>query len=634
MHYSHLCLFLLATALAADDKTTTKASLVVASVSEKTEITNAKTASNFNTIRVTIGTTTSSSSSRLHTPTTTTAASSDITEDSNDSALFKIALTMPPDDAYYNAKFTVGAGNLTSEVLDLRLDIVQPDIWVMDGAEYYDCDAINSWYVSEEGTGTDVPSSVTTNPYYEATVCGAGGLYTALATASQDDSPSYAIPYVNELEAVGNFALANLSFSLANEQSVKLSDFTFLSVSETNVFYGGLGLAGNPAGTGLLNALVEKGYIKSRGYSLWFNSYVDFDLALGELIPGVVDQKYYQDPLYAFEMLPIEGDRYKGAWSSVNSGIADLKLPTLLLDDISVGNDLTGQKISLKPDTDPLPVILDSRTTHNYLPLEIIVNIAIQTNAFYSAEAGRWLVECDKIADSSASLYFKFNKLDIKIPITNFITEAVWYKNTLKFQNGKKACFLDFSPAAGHGFNALGLSFLTGVYLAVDNDGGYVALANSNSLLQVAVDDLVKSEAPTRLFSQSAIPSNVTVIHSSIGYIESGTIPFATTVSSSGNQIAFSISVPATQSKDSDAVPARFSGAIANGETVITGGPNGITTTYLPGMTASAASPNTTKSGGAPPLINPMAAFVSGMPFDFYGLSIIVSVLFGMVCFL
>ena len=637
MHFKFLLLPLLASVSVADDaKTVPKGSLVVASVSQKTEIANTKTTS-INTIRVTFGKPSSSTSSTFTPITTTTAASSDITEDSNDKALLKIALTKPPGDSFYNAKFTLGEVKGTANVVDLRLDIVQPDMWVMDGVKYFDCSTIDSWYSSaeEKVSGTEFPSSLTENPFYQATVCAQGGLYTnptALATSNIPATESYAIPYVNQLRAVGDFVETNLSFSLTKQESIKFEDFTLLSVFDTNVFYGGIGLAGNPSGSGLLNSLVEKGYIKSRGYSLWFNNHTDSERAVGELIPGVVDQKYYQDSLYAFEMLPIEGEIYDGLWSSINNGIKDLKLPTLLLDDLSVGNDLTGQKMSLKPDSAPLPVVLISRNINNYLPLEVIVNIAIQTNAFYSSEAGRWLVECDKIADSSASLYFRFNKLNIKIPITNFITEAVWFKNTLKFQNGKKACYLDFSPSDTHGFNSLGLSFLSSVYVAVDNDGGYVALANSNSLLEVEVDDLVQSFTSSRLFSQSALQSNVSIIHSSIGFIESGKIPFATTVTQSGSTIALSLSVPETNSQEL-LIPARFSGAIANGETIITG-TRGTTTTFLPGLSASAAGDSATTYAGAQKLHNPMAVFVTRYTTDFYGLSVVMALFLGLVSYL
>ena len=637
MHFIYLLLPLLASVSVAEDaQTANKGSLVVASVSQKTEIANTKTTS-LNTIRVTFGKPSFSTTSTFTPITTTTAASSDISEDSNDMELLKLALTMPPEDSFYNAHFTLGEVNGTANVVDLRLDLVQPDMWVMDGAKYFDCSTINLWYSSEEEkvSGTEFPSSLTENPFYQATICAGGGLYTnptALAASNIPATESYAIPYVNVLRAVGDFVETNLSFSLTNQESIKFEDFTFLNVFDTNVFYGGIGLAGNPSGSGLLNSLVEKGYIKSRGYSLWFNDYTDSERAVGELIPGVVDQKYFQDSLYAFEMLPIEGERYDGLLSSINSGIKDLKLPTLLLDDLSVGNDLTGQKMSLKPDSAPLPVILDSRNVNNYLPLEVIVNIAIQTNAFYSSEAGRWLVECDKIADSSASFYFQFNDLSVKIPITHFITEAVWFKNTLKFQNGKKACYLDFSPSDTHGFNSLGLSFLSSVYVAVDNDGGYVALANSNSLLEVEVDDLVQSFTSTRLYSQIALQSNVSIIHSSIGFIESGTIPFATTVTRSGTAIAFSLSVPTTNSQE-QLIPARFSGAIANGETVITG-TKGTTTTFLPGLSASAATNSDTKYAGAQQLHNPMAVFVTRYSTDFYGVSAVMTLFLGLVYYL
>ena len=38
-----------------------------------------------------------------------------------------------------------------------------------------------------------------------------------------------------------------------------------------------------------------------------------------------------------------------------------------------------------------------------YLPLEVIINLAIQTRAYYSSELTRWLVTCHPLLDVKAA---------------------------------------------------------------------------------------------------------------------------------------------------------------------------------------------------------------------------------------
>ncbi|KAK6201195.1 aspartic peptidase domain-containing protein [Scheffersomyces amazonensis] len=524
-------------------------------------------------------------------------------------------------------------------LVDLRLDLIQPELWVMNGDSFFGCDFLDAWWSSDEAkyhTTSVYPAQVTTQPEYEASVCGQGGLYfstdaypsgtsslptpTATVPGVINGDP-YVLPYMNVIDASGVFETNNIYFNTTTNKQVVLSNFTFLNVNNTNMYFGGLGLAGPPSGSGFLDSLTSLGIIKSPSYSLWFNNYSDISNALGELIPGIIDKKYYSGNLYSYDIPPHSGIRFpndNNLDEYSNNALKDLVLPILQLDDLRVQNQINGQSISLQSSSDEsFALLLDSRSSYNYIPLDMIVNLAIQTNAYYSNEAERWLVECDVITDSKATLNFVFGALEIQIPLQDFVVDAIYIGKNLKFSNGEKACYLTFLPASLKGYNSLGLPFITNIYLAVDNAGKSIALANSNRNLKVNKQAIIptgevdpfsfvtssSSAAATSTASGSLASSNQStsyiLIDSSIGYIQSGKIPFATPNTVSQDAVLSYSTIDGAEASGAGAnldIPARFSGAvIKSGEIIITGVtafPMS-TSTVLPGV-ASAASERAT----------------------------------------
>ncbi|KAK6454244.1 aspartic peptidase domain-containing protein [Scheffersomyces xylosifermentans] len=554
---------------------------------------------------------------RANSATAVSSTSAAVTENAVDKSLFKLMLTIPPDDSYYNVQLEIGGKRgVSGDVVDLRLDLIQPEIWAMNGDAFYDCNHINQWWSSEEKiySSSNIPDSLTTDGEYLASVCGQGGLVTTTAGSSSyptstiegvANGDAYMIPYMNVIDASGEFATDNIRVNITRGEEVQLYNVTYLLVNNTNMYYGGLGMAGNPRGTGFLQALTNQGIIKSPGYSLWFNNENQTTKSVGQLMPGVVDKTYYTGNLYAFDMIPHTGIRYPSSEPWADQALEGLKLPTLQIDDVRVEAASSGQSISLKSKDVGIPVLLDSRSAYNYLPLEIIVNLAIQTNAYYSTEAGRWLVECDTIANSGGLLDFVLGGLTIKIPLSEFIINAYYQGKVLKFATGEKACFLTLLPASQNGFNSLGLPFITNVFLAVDNEGSTIALANSNKNLVVNKGD---NQEASEAFSQSTTlrpGGNTTTISGQVGFIESGHIPFATKVNFTNSE-ELTLSYSSVASSDADAanldIPARFSGAIIrSGEIIITGVVQSdfTTTTLLPGMASAASENATSKTSGA-----------------------------------
>lgn len=572
---------------------------------------------------------------------TTSVASSQSTENQNDQDVFKLVFTVGSDDSYYNARFQFGDNlqqnrssnsSTNSQEIGLRLDLIQPEIWVMNGDNYKECAEIyasRSSILNQYHSESSILSSITDIPLF-TTNCAKRGLYTissdsmplplGVGDASINNGDAYTIPYMNQIQASGEFVTDNLNFNLTLGHNFQISNFTFVNVNDTNMYVGGLGLASYPRGNGFLSRLVSQDIIKSQSYSLWFsNSTSPGNDLFAQLIPGVVDQKYYIGDLYSADMIPHSGMRYNYTQSSVNADLANLILPVINLDNIKIERLDTGESVSIKSDENKvLPVLLDSRILYSYLPLNVIINLAIQTNAYYSTEANRWLVECDTLtSNGNAMIDFVIGSVLVQIPLREFLVDAVYQGYNLQFESGNKACFLTFLRTDSAGFNSLGLPFLRHIYLVVDNDGKQVALANSNKFLQVDESKLLHLNSNNKLptYNYSSIAPAARNI-SSIAYIESGTIPFATsmTYANAGNvtteAITLSYSEVTPNSGETVAldIPARLSGALIKSGSI-----------FVTGVTASASTASssqvTSSSLGEAPILQVVgigSAFTDG----------------------
>lgn len=495
--------------------------------------------------------------SSLTTPTSTTESTlpsvdlqSFLRETEEDKSIAKLIFTIPYNDVYYNTNVTVGDDNL-----QLRLDLTQPEIWVMN-ENFYSCDQVFSFYAAEfESYGSNIPDLATNDPLYTATACAEGGVYT---TPSLDmptptipglsNGQTYTIPNLSIIDAEGKFETENISFVLGSNQKLTLPDFSFVNVDSTNMWVGGLGLAGNPTGSGFLDSLVQQGIIKSSAYSLWFNG-VSEPGGLCELLLGAVDQHYYEGDFYSFDIIPYAGGKSNDYTDQLLQG---LKLPTILLSDLRVRNENSKEEISLFSALDSVPVLMESRTLYNYLPLDSIINLAIQLDAIYNNDVAEWIVECDKIYGANALLLFSFGDLEIDIPMEEMISNATYQDTFLTFSNGKRACYLMVLPSSQHGYSSLGITFLRHVYMALDNDGGRIAIAKANSL-DVVQDDYSTSK------SVSDLPTNTmaNITASTISRISSGKIPFATHQNQSSTSLTYSAANSGTQD-----IPERFTGAV------------------------------------------------------------------------
>ncbi|KGQ85731.1 hypothetical protein MG1_05191 [Candida albicans GC75] len=525
--------------------------------------------------------------------TTTSVPSSIIYENNEDKSLFKVLFTIPPNDIFYNADFNFG-NNDTNNDIQLRLDLIQPEIWVLNKYNFPPCEDFLANTNSPTTTKTTPSTFTSTMDYNYVLSCASYGAYTSSSNPEDMESPTpgvnvqnyqpYIIPYLNSLEASGEFVTDDISFNLTTGDPIEFKNMTFLDVNDSNALVGGLGLAGTPKGSGFLYSLVDQGIIESPGYSLWFSNDSNPDTAIAQLLPGVINQKYYVGNFYQFDMIPHTGFRYNASYQEQNQDLFNLILPVIQISDILMVNLNSGQKLTMKSNDDQIPVLLDSRASNFYLPLEVIINLAIQTRAYYSSELTRWLVTCHPLLDVKAAIEIQIGGLTVSVPISKFIDRAVYNGSSLNFENGAEACVLKVVPSSVTGYNMLGLPFLKQIYLAVDNEGKKIALANSNKYLKMTkqdifndvanpdqhvynntageLADITNSNSSSSDTTSSIESGNSGISGNSIDYIKSGKIPFATVYSESteGTFIYSSLSQTSGATVILD-IPARFSGA-------------------------------------------------------------------------
>lgn len=507
-----------------------------------------------------------------------------------------MVVSMPcGNDNYYNVEFDVGG-----QPQQARLDINQPEIWVMDSDLFTNCKEVDSWWLLVTLHYSDeVPESLTTEAYYTLDVCVSDDGYSppakmAKATGEVENGDSVVIPYLLDLNALGTWATDDVVVNFTS-QSIELANFTFANANDLSLLYGGFGLATNPRGLGFLSRLVSKRVIKLPLYLLWFSltlrsqKYVSDD-KYGYLIAGAVDPELFEEPMLVFPMVNHKGYRYPVEDNEGNSLVGNLNLPIVVLDDIIVHNKKTGAKlglISTAKSANPVPVMLDLRLVFTFLPTSLLLDIATQTNAYYVEEVGRWFVSCDAMRNANSLLNFKLNDLTVEIPLLELVMDAVW-DTQLKFQNNKDACYLLFLLEEVCGGLTLGIPFLEQVVVAVDNDGGDVGIA-LRKLNWLPLKREVNGTGSDKT--------------SSAAVIELGFIPYASTVTLLVSDYVYLYS----QVKDEAvSVPARFLGAIAGGSVVVTGyytsGMGALSAASLQTLTAKAEAGTSTHQPGWLPL--------------------------------
>lgn len=391
-------------------------------------------------------------------------------------------------------------------------------------------------------------------------------------SAAMDTMNLTEVTYVNESDVSKTISVESSSTLVVGQNSLSLSNMSFFETTEAAYYNkGSLGLGGkitNGAGAidsskfdgsfFLLDRLVDMGVIQAPSYSLWFGAdTVPYNLRKmpggtlsdsGKLILGAVDPSLYTGSLRSFEMISfidpvthIQSDNY----------------PILPLGTIYI-NSNSGKSLNVTSEEFSEPVLLDTRYTTSYLPIDAIIQIAVQIGATYVESLSKWLVSCS-VANLGVTLDFTFDDIAIRVPLEDFLLTTYDYNTntTLHFANGQEACSLAMVSNEMTSYNVLGGPFLKNVYMAVDAEDGIIAIAQAKM-----VSSFTDSSASSSQVSTSSSTSTA-----KLRPISSGYIPYAESRNLSSTMSLFPTTVPSLTAY----VPDAFTGTVDSDGLVSTG---------------------------------------------------------------
>ncbi|QLQ80713.1 hypothetical protein HG537_0E00660 [Torulaspora globosa] len=306
-----------------------------------------------------------------------------------------------------------------------------------------------------------------------------------------------------------------------------------------------------------LDRLTDLGIIASPSYSLWFGAdNVPYSLRklpsgtsndCGKLILGAVDPTLFTGKLHMFKMIP---------YIDPETHLESNSYPILPLGTIYISSS-TGKTLNVTAEEFVEPVLLDSRYSTSYLPIDAIIQIAVQIGATYVESLGRWVVACS-VASYDVQLDFSFGDKMIRVPLEDFLvtTFDVSSNTTMHFSNGAEACLLAMGSKSTIGFNILGGPFLKNVYMAFDLEDNAMALAQAK-----------KTDTSSSSSASNSDATQTSTLASAILPISSGYIPYAESQNISMTMTLIPAAVPSATSN----IPDIFTGTIDSDGLISTG---------------------------------------------------------------
>lgn len=415
-----------------------------------------------------------------------------------------------------------------SQNLTLRIDIAQPYIWARSRESLPHCaDNQTSSYDDQCESGTGAFAQDNSSTYY-----------------NQNDWQRLLFldyVWVNGTVAQDTITFDNVTFGNNGTQNLTISEIDFIEANDSRIITGALGLSSkldddnSHYNTNFLDVLRDNNVINSSSFSLYHESRESADLMLGG-----INQDYYVGDFVKFDKLP---------YLDTATDQLQYNYPILPLTSLKVSNS-HGQSAYIIDSNDTEPVLIDTRSSYNYLPYSMLVALAVQLNAFYSNDIDVWLLKCS-ISELNATVGFQFGNVTINVPIEELISPAYTSNSdngneTLVFDDGEEACLLLITPNYYFGYSVLGSPFFKSAYIAVDNEANQIAVAQAAK--PATTRRSLSSNATTTDYAQSAISS--------------GYIPFAVT-----NNVTGSYTLRFDQSSIKSSVdPDMVTVSITNGE--------------------------------------------------------------------
>ncbi|GMG19227.1 unnamed protein product [Ambrosiozyma monospora] len=527
--------------------------------------------------------------------------------------------------------YTVIVGSETLQTLAPRLDIQNPDVFLLDNRYFTMCTdetttssssssassssssettikkkkredaSVTSSSAETSSTITTTSSSSSSSSSYStsfSTVSRCASQVYFMTRSSQsaywsttlmkivdgiENATEYYRMLMNYIWSKGRYQVDDFIFEVdgiddsKSSQNVNFTDFVFVGANASNVPIGSLGI-GTPmnGGTNLISRFVEGKYISSNSYSLRLTR----NEGDSQLVLGGINKNHYIGNLTVFDFIPVYDPTYKFVPESLN-GISNT-FPVLPISRFGVTSNPSGDSVLFNAEysdttthtgTYPRAAVLDSRTFFNYIPYSTLIEIAIELNAYYVDSFGAWLVDCTIKESGTIDMYF--GDLEINIPIGDLLMPATDENGTqLTFENGNEACILRVLPDYSYGYSLLGTPFLKSVFLAVDHEGRQLAIANLND---------TDIESPSDNEDQQY-------------EITSGYIPFAIT-NNLTSYAALTLTVPSSTSDVANYTGPNTADLLSNGDIIRTeGGTNAYSANGAGGVALSGLLGTTTNS--------------------------------------
>ncbi|KAK5206449.1 hypothetical protein LTR47_006054 [Exophiala xenobiotica] len=208
-----------------------------------------------------------------------------------------------------------------------------------------------------------------------------------------------------------------------------------------------------PTHAGILELLVEQGFISSTSYSLYLD---DYALQTGQVIFGGFDTSLYTGQLVALPIVPSsDGDsRLTVEWTGLSIYVEG-----------SMKYSSGGSSLDAAPAT-----LLDSGTTLAYVPNDIFQAFAEIFSLEQDPDTGVWLGLCT-IQSWNVRLEFAFGMaVTISVPASQIL--RAW-------DSSGTYCQFGFQPAGDSTLYILGDAFLTSAYVYYDFNAMQIGLAQA-----------------------------------------------------------------------------------------------------------------------------------------------------------
>ncbi|CAM9018705.1 unnamed protein product [Wickerhamomyces anomalus] len=360
--------------------------------------------------------------------------------------------------------------------LSLRIDIAQPYVWTRSRQSLPVC-----------------ANGQTPNNTFECD-SGIGAFNQSASSSYYDENNWQRLIFLDYVWVNGTMSQDTLAFDQAfnvdingsETRNLTVNEINFINANDSRVPMGGLGLSSkfddsnNDYNTNFLDILKDQHVINSSSFSLYHKDDSSADLMLGG-----VNQDYYVGDFVVFDKQPY--------WDNRENKLVN-DYPILPLSSLMVSN-ARGQTAYISTSNNTEPVLIDTRSSYNYLPYSMVVALAVQLNAFYSNDIDVWLLKCS-ITNLNATIGFQFGNVTVNVPIDEMINPAYTSSGneTLIDNEANKIAIAQ----AAKGNHTREQSSTTTDFAASAISSGHIPFASPNNITQLY----------TMRFDQSSIKSS------------------------------------------------------------------------------------------------------------------------------